>query len=100
MDRKITDFPPEILEIIFKNLSSIEDLIACKKACVRFDFIIENMFQDNSKYLVVSDDGQEIVDLLNPSAKLEFLTNNISRIFGAAGSRLQEFPIVLSLANQ
>ena len=57
------------------------------------------MFRDKAKYLVMSDDGQEIVDVLNPSAKLELLTNKIPRIFGAAGSRLQKFPIVFGGAT-
>merc|ERR1712001_260479 len=32
------------------------------------------------KYLVVSSDGHEIVDLLNPNTKYEILANNVPRV--------------------
>ena len=45
------------------------------------------------KYLIVSEDGHEIVDLLNPNAKYEILANNVPRVSGATGGLLQNLPI-------
>ena len=46
------------------------------------------------KYLVVSEDGHEIVDLLNPTAKYELLANNVPRVRFATGGLIQNTPIV------
>ena len=46
------------------------------------------------KYLIVSEDGHEIVDLLNPTAKYELLANNVPRVDFATGGLLQNSPIV------
>ena len=46
------------------------------------------------KYLVVSRNGHEIVDLLNPNAKYELLANNVPRVDFATGGLLQNSPIV------
>ena len=46
------------------------------------------------KYLVVSKDGHEIVDFLNPNAKYEFLVNNVPRVSFATGGHLQNSPII------
>ena len=46
------------------------------------------------KYLVVSRNGHEIVDFLNPNAKYELLANNVPRVCGATGGLLQNSPIV------
>ena len=45
------------------------------------------------KYLVVSRDGHEIVDLLNPMAKYQLLVNNVPRVDFATGGLLQNSPI-------
>ena len=46
------------------------------------------------KYLVVSCDGHEIVDLLNPNANNELLANNVPRVDFATGGLIQNTPIV------
>ena len=46
------------------------------------------------KYLVVSNRGHEIVDLLNPNAKYQLLANNVPRVSAATGGLLQTTPIV------
>ena len=40
------------------------------------------------KYLIVSEDGHEIVDLLNPNAMYELLANNVPRVSGTTGGLL------------
>ena len=52
------------------------------------------MFSFIGKYLIVSRDGHEIVDLLNPNAKYELLANNVPRVDFATGGLLQNSPIV------
>merc|ERR1712015_474687 len=46
------------------------------------------------KYLLVSEEGHEIVDLLNPNAKYELLADNVPRLDFATGGLLQNSPIV------
>ena len=38
--------PSEILEYVFKQLYSIEDIQKCAKTCVRWNKIVENMFKN------------------------------------------------------
>ena len=52
------------------------------------------MFYFIGKYLLVSNIGHEIVDLLNPNAKYELLADNVPRVFLATGGLLQNSPIV------
>ena len=52
------------------------------------------MFSFLGKYLVASRKGHEIVDLLNPNAKHQLLTNNVPRVDFATGGLLQNSPIV------
>ena len=40
--------PTELLEIAFKQLSSIQDIIKCSKTCLRWYQIIEKLFKDKS----------------------------------------------------
>ena len=69
----IVDLPPEILEIIFQNLISIMDLSSCYKTCVNWKNIIGNnaMYGNKVKFLVMPEEGNEIVDLLNTSGNFE-----------------------------
>ena len=46
----ILELPPEILEIIFQKLSSINDIISCYKTCKRWKNQVETMFKDKRKY--------------------------------------------------
>ena len=46
------------------------------------------------KYLVVSSDGHEIVDLLHPKTKYDLLADNVPRVSFATGGLLQNSPIV------
>ena len=47
-------FPPEILEMIFKNLSTVTDIVNCSNVCVHWKNVIEAMFKDKgNKYLVI-----------------------------------------------
>ena len=46
------------------------------------------------KYLVASQKGHEIVDLLNPNAKYELLADNVPRVNFATGGLIQNTPIV------
>ena len=43
--------PTEILDIIFQQFSSLNDIRKCFVICLRWRKIIENMFQ-NSKFLI------------------------------------------------
>ena len=52
------------------------------------------MFYFIGKYLIVSYNGHEIVDLLNPNAKYQLLANNVPRVNYATGGLLQNSPIV------
>ena len=51
------------------------------------------------KYLIFSEDGHEIVDLLNPNARYELLANNVPRVSGATGGLLQNLPIICGGEN-
>ena len=44
--RNIMDLPPEILEMIFKNLHSIKDMASCNNTCTLWKNVIEPMFKD------------------------------------------------------
>ena len=57
------------------------------------------MFSFIGKYLIVSRDGHEIVDLLNPTAKYELVANNVPRVDFATGGLLQNSPIVCGGLN-
>ena len=46
------------------------------------------------KYLVVSRNGHEIVDFLNPNAKYQLLANKVPKVDRATGGLLQSSPIV------
>ena len=52
------------------------------------------MFYFIGRYLLLSKEGHEIVDLLNPMAKYQLLANNVPRVSVATGSLLQNSPIV------
>ena len=60
------------------------------------------------KYLIVSEDGHEIVDLLNPNAKRVAtrsrskvtMANNVPRVDFATGGLLQNLPIVCGGQNE
>ena len=41
--------PVEILEKIFKHLTSLCDIQNCFKTCIKWSHIIENMFKENGK---------------------------------------------------
>ena len=45
------------------------------------------------KYLVVSENGHEIVDLVNPNAKYDHLAYYVPEVSAATGGLLQNFPI-------
>ena len=86
--------PPEVLEIVFKNLCTINDIISCKKVCTIWKSVIGVMFKDKGKFLLISQKGHDILDLLNPSAKYEILASNVPRIHRATGGLLQKVPII------
>ena len=52
------------------------------------------MFSFIGKYLLISGNRHEIVDLLNPNVKYKLLADNVPRVFGATGGLLQNSPIV------
>ena len=39
--------PPEILEVIFKNLSSLRDITNCFKTCARWNQVIKEIYRNN-----------------------------------------------------
>ena len=53
-----------------------------------------HLFSFIGKYLVVSLQGHEIVDFLNPNAKYHLLADNVPRTSNATGGVLQNAPIV------
>ena len=61
---------------------------------------IFTLFSFLGKYLLLSKDGHEIVDLLNPNDKYELLTNNVPRVDFATGGLLQNLPIVCGGHNE
>ena len=46
------------------------------------------------KYIVVSENGHEIVGLVNPNAKYRHLADNVPEVSAATGGLLQNFPII------
>ena len=86
--------PPEVLEIVFKNLCTINDIISCKKVCTIWKSVIGVMFKNKGKFLLISQKGHDILDLLNPSAKYELIIDNVPRVILAFGGLLQKSPIV------
>ena len=42
--------PVEIIEGIFKHISSLEDITNCFNTCVRWRQIIERLFRENGKF--------------------------------------------------
>ena len=63
----ILELPPEILEIIFQKLSSINDIISCYKTCKRWKTQVETMFKDKRKYHFTGLLIQKIVAILKPA---------------------------------
>ena len=59
-----------------------------------FPLTYQHLFSFIGKYLIVSQQGHEIVDLLNPSAKYQVLANNVPRHDWATGGLLQNSPII------
>ena len=51
------------------------------------------------KYLLVSRDGHEIVDLVYPKAKYHLLADNVPKVGGATGGLLQNLPIICGGEN-
>ena len=90
----IVALPPEVLAIIFKQLCTIKDIISCKKVCTNWRNVIDTVFKDKGKFLLVSQKGHEILNLINPSAKYELFVDNVPRVKGATGGLLQKSPIV------
>ena len=96
----ILDLPLEILEMIFQKISSINDVRNCQIACEiytdpRISKILSQIqFVNEGKYLLTSEEGVEIVDLLNPNTKYELLVGNMLKIGYATGGLLQNSPIV------
>ena len=54
----------------------------------------KHLFSFVGKYLIVSKEGHEIVDFVNPKAKYELLANKVPRAFRATGDNFQNLPIV------
>ena len=68
---------------------------SCKQKNDSFPFtLFKKLFSLSDKYLLLSVEGHEIVDLLNPNAKYELLANNVPRVDFATGGLLQNSPIV------
>ena len=44
----VDEQPTELLEFVFLQFSSIQDIIKCSKTCLRWYQIIEKLFKDNS----------------------------------------------------
>ena len=86
--------PTEVLEIILKKISSVKDIINCSKTCIKWKNLIVVMFKDKGKFVIISNEGHEIVDLFNPNSKYELLVGNIPRVRGAMGSLFQKSPII------
>ena len=55
---------------------------------------IKKLFSFIGKYLILSTEGHEIVDLLNPNTKYQLLADNVPRVCAATGGLLQNLPIV------
>ena len=45
----IGNMPPEVLEIIFKNLNATKDIISCNKVCTQWKNVFEAMFKNKGK---------------------------------------------------
>ena len=59
-----------------------------------FHSLINICFLFIGKYLIVSEDGHEIVDFLNPKTKNKLLVDNVPRVSYATGGLLQNSPII------
>ena len=86
--------PPEVLEIILKKISSVKDIINCSKTCIKWKNLIAVIFKDRGKFVIISNEGHEVVDLFNPSTKYELLVGNVPKVRRAMGGLLQKSPIV------
>ena len=76
---------------------SINDIAHCYYTCTMKTRIetIESMFKDKVMFLVISMEGHEIVNLLNPRGKYEYIfAENVPRIYRATGGLLKKSPIV------
>ena len=45
----IGNMPPEVLEIIFKNLNATKDIISCNKVCTQWKNVFKAMFKNKGK---------------------------------------------------
>ena len=109
--------PVEIIEGIFKHISSLEDITNCFNTCVQWRQIIERMFRENGKFVFLKklfcsltillkiqitakvmiatneskeDGGRyvEVVDLINPKFVRKFIDLRVALIDCIGGGGL------------
>jgi len=94
----IEHFPPEILQLLFVQLN-LKDLGNCSKTCVRWKLLIVDLFKNKGRIVIATglpeDKGHktEVLDLINPSQKFNFLEDIPSR-WGSAGGLVQNKPMI------
>ena len=106
--------PVEILEGLFKDISSLEDITNCFNTCVQWRQIIERMFRENGKFVFLKklfcsltillniqitakvmiatnetkeDGGRyvEVIDLINPEFVRKFIDMRAQYLIGGGG---------------
>ena len=97
MSASIFDLPPEILEIILKDLN-LKEIGNCALTCERFKQKIANLYKDKSKFLITSGVDEkdipypfEVIDLAIPNikCKLALDVKDIPKHTGCVTGRIQ-----------
>ena len=99
------NLPVEVLEIVFCQMSKMEDIQMCLNTNSKWRKIIENMWAKkllSVKILVVgsSESPLEIIDLSNPNIKpVTIQVDESVSIFGATGGLLQNHLLICGGSN-
>ena len=99
------NLPVEVLEIVFCQMSKMEDIQMCLNTNSKWRKIIENMWAKkllSVKILVVgsSESPLEIIDLSNPNIKpVTIQVDESVSIFGSTGGILQNQPLICGGSN-
>ena len=99
------NLPVEVLEIVFCQMSKMEDIQMCLNTNSKWRKIIENMWAKkllSVKILVVgsSESPLEIIDLSNPNIKpVTIWVDESVSIFGSTGGILQNQPLICGGSN-
>merc|ERR1711963_1378293 len=96
------NLPPEILERIFENLTTVKDIGSCAQTCQNWQQVISSMYKnEKSKVMLATGTSQkhvEIIDLVNPKFQDTLQIKTPSR-WGAVGGWIQNKPVIFGGSN-